>query len=212
MSPLSPHMRRSHQCPQKCASLCSPRKEVCREERTIACFSPISNTVMFCEVVLRKAFELKRQVIPPCWTKTQEVPFVNMQLSDQLKEQKRVNCFFLKSDNHFKLTGLWWSKTEERCVVNSKIITEKHFLKVTSDRRRLVPCTEVRYHSATKTSDQMTKQQLPDGLELASYAHSVAQTHSWSVFLGQKSQNRTFMSLWLVNVSRVRLNIKQLLL
>ncbi len=35
--------------------------------------------------------------------------------------------------------------------------------------------TEARYHSATKTSDQVTKQQLPDGWELASYTHSVVQ-------------------------------------
>jgi len=34
---------------------------------------------------------------------SKEVPFVNMQLSDQLKEQKRVNSF-LKSDNPLKIT------------------------------------------------------------------------------------------------------------
>jgi len=63
--------------------------------------------------------------------------------------------------------------------------------------------TEARYHSATKTSDQVAKQQLPGGRESASSTDSVAQTHSWSVFLGQKSENRTFMSVWLVNVSRI---------
>lgn len=163
---------------------------------------------MFCEVVLRKSLWIKKTSYSSTLnTNTERGGSICQYAALWSTEGEKEWIVSSWNQIQFKLTELWRSKTERCwCVVNSKIKTEEHFPNVTSDRRRLAACRLKQ--GIARLQKQVIRWQ----------SNSCQMDGNWPlthtllcsvVFLGQKSENRTFMFLWLANVSRVRLNIKQ---